>query len=165
MITLKEEIDINAPFERLLWWVDNFETEFVKWSPDHFECELLDGGINVGNRVRFFEIVMGLDYDVTGTITKSDISEDRFSFSFMSDAKTAVISFEGFRTEKGCHFTHIEEFGSRTPIIGGILNFIIFKIIYKKKANWDLIRNDMILDNQYLKDILENDKYPLRLDK
>lgn len=72
IVTLKEEINISAPFEKLLEWVDNFEIEFVKWSPYHLECELIDGGIAKGNRVRFYEIVMGLDYDVTGIITLSE---------------------------------------------------------------------------------------------
>jgi hypothetical protein len=43
------------------------------------------------------------------------------------------------------------------------MNFLIFKLLYKKKANWQLIRDDMILDNLYLTDILEKDKYPARI--
>ena len=68
MVTLREEIEIKAPFERLCHWADNFEEEFVKWSPLHLECQYLSGGIGKGDRVRFNECVMGLDYDVTGTI-------------------------------------------------------------------------------------------------
>lgn len=93
MVTLTETTEIAAPFEKLEWWVDHFEEEFVKWSPLHLECELLSGGIQAGDKVRFHEIVMGMDYDVTGTI----------------------------------------------------------------------IRDDMILDNQYLTDILEKGRYPARI--
>lgn len=163
MVVLNEVVDIPAPFEKLIGWVDNFEEEFVKWSPYHLECELLDGGINVGNKVRFYEIVMGLDYDVTGTITKSKRDENHFLFSFLSDKKSAVITFEGWRTNEGCRFSHTEEFGLITPIIGPILNFIMFKIVFRKKANWQLIRDDMILDNKLLSDILVYGKYPERL--
>ena len=163
MVTLKEEININAPFEKLLEWVDNFEIEFVKWSPYHLECELLNGGILEGNRVRFYEIVMGLDYDATGTIVLSKRDENSFVFEFLSDAKTAVIKFEGKRTSTGCYFSHTESFGSGTPIIGPIINFLIFKIIYKKKANFKLIQDDMILDNKYLKEILTTGNYPKRI--
>lgn len=163
MVTLREEIDIPAPFEKLNAWVDNFEEEFVKWSPYHLACELLDGGIRAGDRVRFYEIVMGLDYDVTGTITESERTADHFRFTFLSDKKSAVITFEGERTPEGCRFKHTEAFGLVTPVIGPILNFIIFKIIYRKKANWDLIRGDMIADNLYLKDILTEGKYPERI--
>ena len=163
MVTLTEKIDITAPFDRLCRWVDNFEEEFVRWSPLHLECQLLDGGVQAGDRVRFHEIVMGLDYDVTGTILDSQRDEDHFRFVLESDKKTAVITFEGERTETGCRFSHTESFGMQTPIIGPIVNFLIFKVFYKKKANWELIRDDMILDNRYLADILEFEKYPQRI--
>ncbi len=163
MITLKETVNISAPFEKLDAWADNFEEEFVKWSPLHLECQLFDKGVNKGDRVRFFEIVMGLDYDVTGTIIESDRDKDHFRISFESDKKTAIITFEGKRTPEGCSFTHTESFGMQTPVIGPIMNFLIFRVFYKKKANWDLIRDDMKLDNIYLTNILEKGEYPERI--
>lgn len=80
----------------------------------------------------------------------------------MNDAKTAIIKFEGKRTDEGIYFSHTEAFGSMTPIIAPLINFLIFKVIYKKKANFKLIKDDMILDNQYLRDILTEGKYPER---
>ncbi len=74
-----------------------------------------------------------------------------------------AITFEGKRTEKGCNLSHTESFVFRTPIIGPILNFLVFKVIYKKKADWNLIRNDMILDNKYLTDVLVDGEYPKRI--
>ena len=50
MVVLTEQIDIPAPFEKLCQWADNFEDEFVKWSPYHLECQLFDGGVNQGDR-------------------------------------------------------------------------------------------------------------------
>lgn len=50
-----------------------------------------------------------------------------------------------------------------TPVLGPIMNFLIFKVFFKKKANWQLIRNDMILDNRYLTEILTEGKYPDRI--
>lgn len=165
MVTLKEKIDIPVPFKKLCAWVDNFEEEFVKWSPYHLECELLDGNIDVGSKVRFYEIVMGMDYDVTGTIIDSIRDDNHFRFTFLSNAKTAKITFEGFATKEGCLFEHTEEFGVRTPIIGAVINFLVFKVFFRKKANWKLIRDDMILDNKYLYDILTEEKYPKRLSR
>ena len=78
MVTLTETTEIAAPFEKLEWWVDHFEEEFVKWSPLHLECELLSGGIQAGDKVRFHEIVMGMDYDVTGTIIRAERDRDHF---------------------------------------------------------------------------------------
>ena len=163
MITLNEQINIPVPFEKLCAWADNFEEEFVKWSPYHLECELLDGNLETGSRVRFYEIGMGKDYDVTGTIIESYRDENRFKFVFQSDKKTAFITFEGKKTEAGCHFSHTESFGMTTAIIGTIMNFLIFKILYRKKADWQLIRDDMILDNKYLYEILTENKYPERI--
>ena len=84
-------------------------------------------------------------------------------FKFESDKKTAIITFEGLRTAEGCRFSHTEAFGIQTPIIGPILNFLIFKVFYKKKADWKLIRDDMILDNHLLSDILTKGEYPKRI--
>ena len=163
MVTLTETTEIAAPFEKLEWWADHFAEEFVRWSPYHLECELLSGGIQIGDKVRFYEIVMGMDYGVTGTIIREERDKVYFFFTFESDKKTALITFEGVRTETGCRFSHTESFGMQTPVIGPVLNFLIFKVLYRKKANWQIIRDDMILDNQYLVDILENGNYPARI--
>ena len=163
MITLTERVDIQAPFEELDAWADNFEEEFVKWSPLHLKCELFDKGIKKGDRVRFYEIVMGMDYDVKGIIIESERDKDHFRISYESDKKTAIITFEGQRTPEGCSFSHTESFGMQTPIIGPIMNFLIFKVFFKKKANWALIRDDMKLDNIYLSNILSKGEYPERI--
>lgn len=163
MVTLIETANIPAPFEKLDAWADNFEEEFVKWSPLHLECELFDKGIKKGDRVRFYEIVMGLDYDVTGTIIESERDKDHFKISFESDKKTAIITFEGQRTPEGCSFSHTESFGMQTPVIGPIMNFLIFKVLFRKKSNWDLIMDDMKLDNIYLSNILSKGEYPERI--
>ena len=50
-----------------------------------------------------------------------------------------------------------------TPIIGPVVNFLVFNVFFRKKANWQLIRDDMILDNRYLKEILEEGRHPERI--
>ena len=95
--------------------------------------------------------------------TECEQDENHFRIVFRSDKKTAFITFEGKRTETGCHFSHTEAFGMTTPVIGAIMNFLIFKVFFRKKANWQLIRDDMILDNRYLYDILTEGKYPERI--
>ena len=132
MITLCEKKDIPAPFEKLTAWADNFETEFVKWSPYHLECEMPDG-IREGARVRFREIVAGLDYDVSGKIVACERSEDAFSFTFVSDKKSAKIVFEGERTPSGCRFTHTESFGLMKPVIGPVVNFLFSRCFTERR--------------------------------
>lgn len=163
MVVLTEQIEIPAFYEKMEAWAANFEEEFVKWSPYHIECNLYNGNYHAGSKVRFREIVMGLDYDVTGTITECEQDENHFRIVFQSNKKTAFITFEGKRTETGCHFSHTEAFGMTTPVIGAIMNFLIFKVFFRKKANWQLVRDDMILDNRYLYDILTEGKYPERI--
>ncbi len=163
MVTLTECIEIPAPYEKLEAWISGFQEEFVKWSPYHIECDLYDGGYRVGNRIRFREIVMNLDYNVTGVITECEQDRDHFRIVFQSDKKTAFITFIGRRTENGCFFSHTEAFGMTAPVIGPIMNFLVFRVFFRKKADWQLIRDDMILDNKYLKDILTEGKYPERI--
>lgn len=116
-----------------------------------------------GQRLAGTLVVAGLDYDVSGKIVACERSEDAFSFTFVSDKKSAKIVFEGERTPSGCRFTHTESFGLMKPVIGPVVNFLIFKVFYRKKANWQLIRDDMVLDNDYLYDILTEGKYPDRI--
>lgn len=111
MVILTEQIEIPASYEKMEAWAANFEEEFVKWSPYHIECNLYNGNYHAGSKIRFREIVMGLDYDVTGTITECKQDENHFRIVFRSDKKTAFITFEGKRTETGCHFCHTETFG------------------------------------------------------
>lgn len=117
----------------------------------------------MGDKIRFREIVMGLDYDVTGHVVESEQDADHFHIVFQSDKKTAFITFEGCRTPVGCNFSHTESFGMTTPVIGPIMNFLVFKVFFRKMANWQLIRDDMVLDNQLLTDILVNGTYPERI--
>ena len=129
-------------YEKMEAWTANFEEEFVKWSPYHIECNLYNGNYNAGSKIRFREIVMGLDYDVTGTITECEQDENHFRIVFRSDKKTVFITFEGKRTKTGCHFSHTEAFGMTTPVIGAIMNFLIFKVFFRKKANCVVILVD-----------------------
>lgn len=163
MVTLTEQVDIPAPYERIQAWIDNFEEEFVRWSPYHLECNMYDGGYEMDDRIRFYEIVMGLDYDVTGEIVENEHDADHFRIVFQSDKKTAFITFEAHRTPEGIHFSHTESFGMTTPVVGPIVNFLILKVFYRKKADWGLIRDNMVLDNGYLRNILTQGKYPERI--
>ena len=76
MVILNEQIDIQAPYEKMEAWAANFEEEFVKWSPYHIECNLYDGTYQVGSKLCFREIVMGLDYDVTGNAVNESLLGD-----------------------------------------------------------------------------------------
>lgn len=67
------------------------------------------------------------------------------------------------KTADECRVIHTEAFGLTKPVIDPILEFFTFKVFYRKWSNWKLIREDMILDNKYLNDILTEGNYPERL--
>ena len=107
--------------------------------------ELKDGVLYAPSRIFSLYFPVALQYDgagqivatdlkadgveqVTGTIVESEQDTDRFRFTFRSDAGTARITFEGRRTAKGCFFTHTESFGLGAPVIGPIINFILFRV-------------------------------------
>lgn len=107
----------------------------MRWSPWHLECRLLSGNIVESER-------------------------DAEHFRFLRDAGPAKIPFEGGRTPEGCVFPHTEAVGLRTSVIDPLVSFILFRSLYRKKANWQIIRGDRILDNEYLTQILTKGSYP-----
>ena len=90
MIVLTEQIEIPASYEKLKAWTANFEEEFVKWSPYHIECNLYNGNYNAGSKIRFREIVMGLDYDVTGTIAECEQDIRKIGVQFTAGQQVGV---------------------------------------------------------------------------
>ena len=47
--------------------------------------------------------------------------------------------------------------------VGTLMYYMGFHRMYRKWCNWKLIRDDMVLDNRYLKEILTEGKYPERM--
>ena len=156
MITLKESIEIETSLEELYNWFMDLEDNFTKWHPNHKKFERLTGGDEVGDIIYFEECVNGIWYKVKGEITVKEKNEDNFRIEFKTMSGIGRISFIAKKTEEGCIFTHIENFGLKTPLIGGVINFLLFNVIARKKANLDLILNDMKEDNKNLKQILED---------
>lgn len=162
MITLEDSIDISVPLDELYDWLLSLDENFVKWSPYHEYFQKLTGGFNVGDKLQFRETVMGVPYDITGIIRQHEKSADGFRIMFETMSGIGHISFIGEKTASGCRFTHIEEFGKADTFFGKIFNWLLFDVIAKKRANWQLIKDDMAEDNMYLKQILETGVYPER---
>ncbi|BDZ68120.1 SRPBCC family protein [Methanobacterium ferruginis] len=159
MITLKDSVTINTTLEKLYNWLINLDENFVKWHPNYVKFEKLTGSMDVGDWIYFEENVNGTIYKIKGKITRKEINKNGFRVDFKTNSGLGHITFMAEATESGCVFTHIESFGLETPIIGNIINFIIFRVLVRKKANWDLISQDMKEDNVNLKRILETGQY------
>jgi hypothetical protein len=155
MVTLRESIDISAYLEEVYDWLLHLDENFTKWNPKHNSFEMLSGGLDVGDTVRFSETVQGISYNIEGTIRKNEKDDKGFQIMFETKAGLGRIWFIGERTDFGCWFTHKEEFGRPDTFFGRIINWLLFEVIAKKRANWELIREDMEEDNECLKRILE----------
>ncbi len=157
MIILKDSIEINTTIDSLYNWFSKLDKNFVKWdSVHHTDFKFLSGGTEIGDKIYFEEIVDGVTYSIKGKIIENTKSDDNFVIAFKTSIGLGHIYFIGEKTKKNIRFTHIEKFGLKTPIIGNVINFLLFKVIAKKKANWELILDDMKGDNIRLKKIMEN---------
>jgi hypothetical protein len=162
MIKLEDSVEIAVSLDDLYNWLLALDENFVKWSPPHEYFRKLDGGLDVGDRIQFKEEVMGVPYDIKGIIKRKDKKDDGFEVMFETMSGLAHIYFIGRKTKSGVRFTHIEEFGKPDTFFGKMFNWLLFEVIAKKRANWQLILDDMRQDNVYLKEILEEGKYPGR---
>ncbi len=162
MITLKDSVELSVPLDALYGWLEALDENFVKWSPYHECFKKVSGGLDVGGKIQFKELVMGVPYDITGIIQRHEKNDGGFQIMFETMSGLAHIYFIGEKTGSGCRFTHIEKFGKPDTFFGKIFNWLLFKIIAKKRANWQLILDDMKEDNVYLKQILEAGVFPER---
>ena len=162
MITLIDAVEIDAPLDALYEWLLALDENFVKWSPYHRRFRKITGGLGAGSRIRFCERIEGVTYRVGGVIQKHEKDRNGFKMVFETMSGLSRIYFIGGKTDDGCSFTHIEEFGKPDTKYGRVFNRILFGVLFRRRANWQLIQNDMALDNAYLKRILEIDVYPER---
>ncbi len=162
MITLRDSVELSVPLDILYGWLNALDENFVKWSPYHDYFKKVSGGFDVGDKIQFKELVMGVPYDITGIIQEHEKSGDDFKIMFETMSGLGHIHFIGEKAAGGCRFTHIEKFGKPDTFFGKIFNWLLFNVIARKKANWQLILDDMKEDNVYLKQILETGVYPER---
>ena len=161
-IKLEDSVQIDVQLNELYAWMLELDKNFVLWHPNHEYFEKLTGGFEPGDQIRFKELVMGVPYDIIGTILEHQHDDDEFYLMFETFSGMGQITFCGQATKTGCTFTHIEEFGKPATFFGGIYNWFAFQVVAKKKADWRLILNDMQEDNVNLKQILETGVYPER---
>lgn len=156
MIVLKDSIEIKASIDSVYHWFLNLDKNFVRWdNVHHTDFKLLSGGIEAGDKIYFEEIVGGVKYAIKGKIVEKTKSDEKFVFAFKTSSGMGRIYFIGEKRDDKVLFTHVEEFGLKTPVIGDAVNFLLFKVIARKKADWNLILDDMKKDNVRLKELIE----------
>ncbi|MCE5345730.1 MAG: SRPBCC family protein [Bacteroidales bacterium] len=155
MVELKDSIEIRTSVNLLYEWLLDLDKHFVEWHPNHKVFEFVSKGKEIGDKIYFEEEVNGVLYAIKGEIIDLAKTKDSFNVAFKTSAGLGHIYFMGKETYSGCVFTHVEQFGLSTPIIGNVINFLLFKVLARKKANWNLILTDMREDNKRLKELLE----------
>lgn len=105
-----------------------------------------------GDIIYFEECCEEMWFKIKAKITKVEKSEN----GWRVELKTllARIIFTAETKGNSCIFTHVERFGFKTPIIGGIVDLLL-KFLYP--SAFEIIKRDMIEDNKRLKNILEKD--------
>lgn len=158
MISLEDSIEINTTVDHLYDWLINLDRNFPKWNANHGKFLKVTGGNAVGDIIYFEECVEGIWYKIRGKITVIEKKDDFFTIEFSTMSGIGTITFIGQKSDAGCIFTHIERFGLRRPLVGELINFMLFKVLARKKANFELILKDMKEDNGNLKALLEEPK-------
>lgn len=158
VVALKDSIEIETTVDSLYHWFLNLDENFVRWdSVHHTDFKLLSGGTDVGDKIYFEEVVDGVKYAIKGKVIEKTKSDNGFVFAFKTASGMGRIYFIGEKQgDNRVRFTHVEEFGLKTPVVGNVVNFLLFKVIARKKADWSLILNDMKEDNIRLKELIEN---------
>ncbi len=82
MIKLNDSVDLNVPLDELYRWLKALDENFAKWSPHHEYFRKVSGGLDVGEKIRFKELVMGVPYDIKGMIKENQKTDADFRIMF-----------------------------------------------------------------------------------
>ena len=159
IVNIRDSITINTTIAAVSDWFENLDTNFVRWNVRHKEFKYLTGGKAVGDKVFFAQCVEGVWYKVKAVITEKQMDDNLFDLTVKSTTGLGVITFRAEKQPDGSVlFTHIESFGARRSFFGNFVNWLFFKALFPKQANWELIKQDMQEDDRNLKKILERNQ-------
>lgn len=155
-VVVQASVEIAAPFEELKEWFQRLDHYFPLWYPDQKRTfKLLSGSMKRGSKVAFEEEIKGAKLTNKGKIVRNRVEPDRFEIAIKTGAGLGKVRYLGRRTPNGCHFTNVEEFGISIPIIGHLINFLMFNLFIRQCANMHLVLADIKKDNQQLQLALE----------
>ena len=149
MMELRDSITIKTTIAAVSDWFENLDTNFVRWNVRHKEFKYLTGGKEVGDKVYFAQCVEGVWYKVKAVITEKQMDDKLFNLTVKSTTGLGVITF---RAEKQPDGSVLFTF------FGNFVNWLFFKALFPKQANWELIKQDMQEDDANLKKILEGNQ-------
>jgi hypothetical protein len=151
MITLRDEIEINATREQIFAWFSQFDANYLEWHPDHVACEYLEGTLCQEGSIVYTE-----EY-LHGELHKLKMRTTRYQPNSLIEYKVlGVSSWGSFVVEpKGNKTKFIAElnFGIRMPFLDKIIDLILERLL---AFQLDAFRTHMKEEGQNLKAILES---------
>ena len=149
MITLRDEIEINASPEEIIEFFINFKENFYAWHPDHVECRYDTPGPLKENTVIYFtEYLHGKLHKLKLRTTLIKPNSRIEYKTFMGTKGIFVMEPRGTSTL----FTAEMHMGINFPFLGKLIDRIMLKLL---SSQLEGIKQHMVEEGQNLKKILE----------
>jgi hypothetical protein len=155
MITFKDETIINAPPERVFWFLTNIDKLYKEWHPkDHVFCHTLYKSLDQkGSIVHFFEWIGGFPLYLVALTTKVE-KNHYIEYVPVFPLSLLKLGFGSFQiekiSEKESKLTAYVEGGYKLPVIGSALDWLVRKMI-----SFEAIRRHMKEEGENIKKYLE----------
>jgi hypothetical protein len=152
MITLHDEIEINASPKQIFGWLSQLDKNYLEWHPDHVVCKFLEGSFCQEGAIVYAE-----EY-LHGKLHKLKMRTIRYLPSTLIEYKILGMSGWGsFAVEprgQGTNFIAELHFGLGVPRIDKIIDPIMERLL---SSQLSAFRTHMKEEGQNLKAILESD--------
>ncbi|MCD6358474.1 MAG: hypothetical protein J7L90_00715 [Dehalococcoidia bacterium] len=158
MIVLRDEIEIQAPPERIFQWFTHLNKNYRTWHPkDHVELRYIKGSLTEKDSLVYFEEYLHgklekMKFRVTGIEPNARI-EYQFLFPFPYSLFKARGAFITKRCGKNTSFIAEICWGYNVPVLGKAIDKLIHKSLTVSQLQ--AIKQHMLEEGQNLKCIME----------
>lgn len=150
MITLRDEIEINAAPEQIFEWLSKLDSHYCDWHPDHVACEYLSGTFfQEGSMIYTEEYLHGELHKLKmKTVRYLPNSFIEYKILGMGSGGSFVVEPIG----KKSNFIATLHFGLGIPLLDKIIDPILQRLL---SFQLEALRAHMKEEGQNLKGILE----------
>jgi hypothetical protein len=150
VITLRDEIEIEATPELIFEWFSQFDANYLEWHPDHVACEFLEGTFCQEGSIVYSE-----EY-LHGELHKLKMRTTRFEPNSLIEYRVlGMPSWGSFTVEpRGEASSFIAElhFGLGVPLFDKVIDPILKRLL---STQLEALQTHMKEEGQNLKAILE----------
>ncbi|NIM51343.1 MAG: hypothetical protein GTN62_11600 [Gemmatimonadales bacterium] len=150
MISLRDEIDIEAPPERVWEWLSHLPENYRAWHPDHVRCQWLRGEpLQVGSVLYMEEYLHGKLHKLRARTT-SAIPGQEVHYRL---APGMSGTFRVTPRTHGTRFTAELRFGFRRPMLGALADLLLSRLLGSRLATHKIHMEE---EGKNLKQFLES---------